>query len=162
MTSFALRLCVAAVTMLVFFVLWAVIAAKPWASAAAPQGRDPRLVALDRRQRRLTREARLVKRELDRRWHAYRLQLRRREARIRTLERRHAEQVVAAARLASAASSYASPAAAVPVASSGARVVALPPQVRVVTLPPAAAPATSFRELTPMRDVASVAKGRYE
>lgn len=140
MGSNALRLYVAAVTMLVFFVLWAVIAAKPWAGAAGTRGRDPRLVALDRRQRSLAREARLVKRELEQRWHEYRLQLRHRQTRIRALERLHAEQVAAAARQAGAAAAYS---AAVPVVSSGTRVVTLPPQVRVVTLPPAAAPATS-------------------
>jgi hypothetical protein len=139
MGSYVLRLYVFAATLLVFFVLWAVIAAKPWAKAAAGHSvPDPRLVALDRRQRRLQHETRLVKQELDRRWREYRLRLRRRQARIRTLERRHAEQVAAAARAASAAPAY-SPGS----AASAAQVVTLPPQVRVVTLPPAAAPATS-------------------
>jgi hypothetical protein len=133
---------VAAVTLLVFFVLWAAIAAKPWANAARRQGRDPRLVALDRRQRRLTREAQAVKRTLDRRWRDYRRQLRQREARIRTLERRHAEQL-AAARVAGATSTYRPVGGGAPAAAPAARVVALPPQVKIVNVPPAAAPATS-------------------
>jgi hypothetical protein len=121
--------------MLVFFVLWAVIAAKPWATAATRPGVDPRLATLNRRQRRLEHEARLVKQTLDRRWHAYRVRLKRREAQIRRLQRRHAQEVAAAAQSASA---YVPTA----VASSGARVVTLPPAVKVVTLPPAASPST--------------------
>ena len=95
MTSHALRLYAAAVTLLVFFVLWAVVAAKPWASTGGHAALDPRIAALDRRQRRLQREARVVKQTLDRRWREYRQRLREREARIRTLERRHAAQVAA-------------------------------------------------------------------
>lgn len=141
MGSRVLRLYVFAATMLAFFVLWAVIAARPWAEAAGSPARDPRLVALDRRQHRLQREARLVRRELDRRWHEYRLRLRARQARIRTLERQHAQEVTAAAAAnAASASAYTG----APVSTGGSRVVTLPPQVRVVTLPPAAAaPAAS-------------------
>jgi hypothetical protein len=142
MGSRTLRLYVAAVTLLVFFVLWAMIAAKPWASAAARPVRDPRLAALDRRQRRLAREAQLVKGGLDRRWREYRQRLRRRQAQIQELERRHAAEVAAAARLAGTASNYVA-AGGAPAVSTPARVVTLPPQVRIVTLPPAAAPATS-------------------
>jgi hypothetical protein len=91
-------------------------------------------VALDRRQHRLEREARLVRRQLDRRWSNYRQRLRQREARIHMLERRHAAQVAAAQVAAGSASAYAS--------GTAAQVVTLPPQVRVVTLPPASSPAT--------------------
>lgn len=142
MASRVLRLYVAGVTLLVFVVLWAVIASKPWASAVARHGLDPRLAALNGRQHRLDREARTVKRTLDRRWRDYRQRLRQRQAQIRKLERRHAGEVAAAARLAGTASTYA-PASAAAAVSSTARVVTLPPQVKVVTLPPAAAPATS-------------------
>lgn len=142
MSVHPVRLYVAAVTLFVFFVLWAAIAADPWASAAARKGADPRLAALERRQRTLQREARVVKRSLDRRWHEYRVRLRRREARIRTLERRHAQQVAAASRAASAPS-YASVGSPASASAPAARVVALPPQVKVVTLPPAASPVTS-------------------
>ena len=142
MSAQRVRLYVAAVTLLVFFVLWAAIAANPWESAAARKGADPRLAALERRQRSLQHEAHVVKRSLDRRWHEYRVRLRRREARIRTLEQRHAREVAAASRVASAPSSGSAgspPSAAAPAA----RVVTLPPQVKVVTLPPTASPATS-------------------
>ena len=139
MKSHSLRLYVGAVTMLVFFVLWAVIAAKPWAKAATRPEKDPRLAALDRRQRRLEHEARLVKVALDRRWREYRARLQRREAQIRRLNRRHAEEVAAAAQV---ASSYAATVGSYG-GSAAARVVTLPPQVKVVTLPPATAPSTS-------------------
>lgn len=143
MCSRVLRLYVAGITLLAFVVLWAVIAAKPWASTAARPGVDPRLAALNGRQRRLAREARLVKRTLDRRWRDYRERLKQRQAQIHTLERRHAAEVAAAARLAGTVATYASTSGGAAAVSSPAQVVALPPQVKVVTLPPAAAPVTS-------------------
>ncbi len=143
MGSRVLRLYIAAVTLLVFFVLWALIAARPWATTASRHALDPRLVALGRRQRRLQREAGVVKQTLDRRWREYRVRLRRREARIRLLERRHAEQVAAARAAAASTPSYASTSLVAGPASSSARVVTLPPQVKVVNLPPASSPVTS-------------------
>jgi hypothetical protein len=137
MTSHALRLYVAAVTLLVFFVLWAVIAAKPWASTGHA-GLDPRLVALNHRQRRLELETRAVKQELDRRWRDYRRRLGKREALIHKLERRHAAQVAAARAAANAAAAYSAPSGA-----PAAQVVAAAPQVRVVTLPPATSSGSS-------------------
>ena len=117
-----LRLYVFSITLLVFFVLWAVIAAKPW---AARSGTSPALQAFAARERHLRHEARVVETIVHRRWAVYRHRLSAREARIRTLERGHAAQL-AAARAAVTAS----------------RVVTLPPQVRVVTLPPVG-PSTS-------------------
>ncbi|HEU5404886.1 MAG TPA: hypothetical protein VFU52_02300 [Gaiellaceae bacterium] len=143
MRSRMLRLYVAGVTLLGFLVLWALIAAKPWAGTAARPGLDPRLAALNGRQRRLEREARLVKRTLDRRWRDYRQRLRQRQAQIHELERRHAAQVAAAARVAGTVATYASASGGAAAVSPTARVVTLPPQVKVVTLAPAAAPATS-------------------
>ena len=55
--SSALRLYVFSVTLLVFFVLWAVIATKPW---AAPSGASPALKALTARERHLRHEAGVV------------------------------------------------------------------------------------------------------
>ena len=134
MTSHALRLYVASVTLLVFFVLWAVIAAKPWASTGGHAAPDPRLVALKRRQHRLERETRHVTQQLDLRWREYRRRLRQRETLIHKLERRHAAQVAAAARAAaSAAVTY--HAAAVSGAPAAPSVMSAP-TVRVVTLPP--------------------------
>lgn len=137
MTSHALRLYVASVTLLVFFVIWAVVAARPWASAGKPAP-DPRLVALNRRQRRLERETKAVKQEVDRRWREYRVRLRKREALIHRLERRHAAQVAAAKAAGAAAQASASISSA-----PAAQVVNLPPAVRVVTLPPATSSGSS-------------------
>jgi hypothetical protein len=140
MTSHALRLYVASVTLLVFFVLWAVVAAKPWASTSGHAAPDPRLVALRRRQRHLERETRIVKLQVDRRWHEYSRRLRRRESLIHTLERRHAAQVAAATAAASAASAYRAPSVS---GTPAAQVVAPAPQVRVVSLPPATSSGSS-------------------
>jgi hypothetical protein len=129
--SQALRVYVFAITLVVFFVLWAVIAAKPW---AARSGASPALVAIKARERHLRHEARVVEKTVHRRWAAYRRRLRAREAQIRTLERRHAAELAAANAAASAAASYS--------AAPASRVVTLPPQVRVVTLPPVG-PSTS-------------------
>ena len=141
MTSHALRLYVAAVTLLVFFVLWAVVAAKPWASTGGGNAaQDPRVVALNRRQRRLERETRAVKQELDRRWRAYRRRLRKREALIHKLERRHAAQVAAARAAANAALTYPATGGS---GAPAAQVATGAPQVRVVTLPPATSSGSS-------------------
>lgn len=131
MKSAALRLYVVAVTLLLFFVVWAVVAARPWAARAAA---NPALAALDRRERQLRHEAHVVSATVQRRWAGYRRRLRVREARIRVLEQQHARQVAAAA---SAAASSAAVAYSAPVA--GSQVVTLPPRVQVVTLPPAGA-----------------------
>ncbi len=82
MTSHAARLYALAAAVLVFFVSWAAIAARPWASPAAKQ--DPRIAALAAREQRLRAESIAVKRILDRRWAAYRSALaRRRQAAAR-------------------------------------------------------------------------------
>jgi hypothetical protein len=164
-----LRLYLAVVTLCVFFVLWAAIAARPWAAAATPQParEDPRLTALDRWQQRLQHESRSVNRLVRARWARYERRLRERRAQIAAAERAHALQVAAAqaaaARAVAAGSS--SPAGAAPAptqvttvvssvsttvpptapaASAPApKVVTLPPQVQIVTLPASSAPVTS-------------------
>ena len=120
MTSHAGRLYALAAAVLVFFVVWAAVAARPWSSHAA--ARDPRLVALARREHRLRSVARLVQRVVDRRFAAYRKQL---VAYHAALARRRAQ--LAAARSAAAATAPAAPAA--PAASAAVRVVTLPPLV---------------------------------
>jgi len=137
MRSQALRLYVFSITLLLFFVLWAVIAARPW---AARSGTDPRLTALAARERHLRHEARVVEKTVRRRWAEYRRRLHAREARIKALERRHAAQVAAANAAAAAAATSAVSYSAAPASS---QVVTLPPQVQVVTLPPAGASTSS-------------------
>jgi hypothetical protein len=132
MRSPVLRLYVLSITLLLFFVLWMVIAARPW--TAARSGVSPALKALDARERHLRHEARVVERTVRRRWAGYRRRLHAREAQIRTLERRHAAQMAAANAAAVSTASY---------SAAASRVVTLAPQVRVVTLPPAGPSTTS-------------------
>jgi hypothetical protein len=67
MTSLG-RAYIAATTLLVFFVLWAAIAASPWA-AAKP---DPRFAALARREALVRQAAQAAERAYDARWAGYR------------------------------------------------------------------------------------------
>jgi hypothetical protein len=108
MTSHVGRLYALALALVVFFLAWAVVAARPWATTAA----DPRLKTLAVREARLREEARIVNRVVARRLAAYRTALRARNAAIAAAKTRAARQ---------ASASYAAPAA-------GA--------VRIVTLPP--------------------------
>ncbi|MGE5692056.1 MAG: hypothetical protein ACM33B_16020 [Pseudomonadota bacterium] len=71
MTDRVVRLQVLVVAVVVFLVLWAAVAAEPWAGAP----RDPRVAALEARQARLARESVRVKRLVDARWAAYRAAL---------------------------------------------------------------------------------------
>ena len=68
MTNPVLRLYTAAAALAVFFLAWAGIAARPWASP--PQ--DPRLTTLAQREQRLQRDAQLVRQLVDRRRAVYR------------------------------------------------------------------------------------------
>jgi hypothetical protein len=108
MVSHTGRLYALAFALVVFFLAWALVAARPWATAAA----DPRLKAQAAREARLRNEARLVNRVVAQRWVLYRRELHLRNTQIASVRAR-------ATQLASA--SIAAPV-------SGA--------VRVVTLPP--------------------------
>jgi hypothetical protein len=101
------RLYSLALALVIFFLAWAVVAARPWSTSAA----DPRLKVLAAREAQLRREAQLVNRVVARRWAAYRAALRVRQAEIATAKARSAQQ---------AASYAAAP-------SAGVRVVTLPP-----------------------------------
>ncbi len=95
------RVYVAAASLLAFFVLWATIAARPWAAAAARPSVDPRLTALAKRQQQLRHEAAEVQRLVSYRWRVYRHRLRAREQEIAAVRREH-ERELAAARAAAA------------------------------------------------------------
>ena len=73
------RLYVAAGTIVVFFVLWATVAAHPWTTTSQATPEDPRLLALGRREKALRVRAVTVKHVVDRRWTAYEKRLRRRQ-----------------------------------------------------------------------------------
>ena len=154
-----------AATILVFFVLWSAISARPWQVAKA--ARDPRVAALTNRERALQRQAREVKRIVARRWALYERRLRTRRLEIVAAEQRHA-QAVAAARAAAyrawaataaaqatsqtiasvsrpsaagvapagAATAPSQPSAPVPVSAPAPAPTPAPPAVQVVTLPP--------------------------
>ena len=78
MTSHAGRIYALALALVVFFLAWAVVAARPWVSASA----DPRLRALAVREAALRREARTVKAIVARRFAVDRAALRARQAAI--------------------------------------------------------------------------------
>ena len=121
MTSHHGRLYAIALALVVFFLAWAVVAARPWATASA----DPRLRTLTIRQAQLQHEAKLVQKVVAARWARYRVRLKARRALI--------ARVNAARAAASAAAARASAAAAAQVAAP----VAAAAPVQVVNLPPA-------------------------
>ena len=80
MTDSSHRLYAVVIAVVVFFVSWAAVAAKPWATATP----DPRLAALAQREQRLRADGRLVQQVVDQRLAAYRVALRARKAQIAT------------------------------------------------------------------------------
>ena len=122
MTSHHGRLYALALTLVVFFLAWAVVAARPWAAAAA----DPRLRVLAAREARLRHEAVLVRAVVAARWDAYRVRLKLRRTEIAQARARARARAAAAAAAARASSLAAVQASAGPAS----------PSVRVVTLPP--------------------------
>ena len=79
MTDHAFRLYAGATALLAFFLVWAVVAARPWADTGQA---DPRMVALERREQSIARDAQRVNRVVERRFATYRRRLARREREI--------------------------------------------------------------------------------
>jgi hypothetical protein len=77
MTSHVGRLYAAAIAIVVLFLSWAAIAARPWASAALP-AQDPRVQALQARELRLRAESIRVQKIVQHRWAVYRTEVARR------------------------------------------------------------------------------------
>jgi hypothetical protein len=124
MTDHLARLYAVALAIVVFCLTWAVVAARPWAHE---QEKDPRLVALERREAKLRRESVRVQRLVERRFAAYRVRLRQRERELAAV---------------SAATSVAAPASApAPVAAPASAPAA--PVVSVVPAPPVTATRSS-------------------
>jgi hypothetical protein len=117
MTSHQGRLYALTLGLVVFFLAWAVIAARPWGTTASA---DPRLRTLAVREAQLRREAKAVSKVVAARWAKYRVELKARRAQI--------ARVNAVAAAASAAAARAATVAAAPVASAAA-------PVQVVNLP---------------------------
>jgi hypothetical protein len=122
MTDHVARLYAGALALLVFFVVWAVVAARPWAEAGET---DPRMTALERREQRLMRESRRVNKVVQRRFATYRRRLARRRKEIAAAE---------AAAAAAVPTAPATPAGAAPTPSAPAP--AAPPPVAVTAAPP--------------------------
>ncbi len=117
MTDTSHRLYAVVIAVVVFFVSWATVAAKPWATTKT----DPRLVAIAQREQRLRTDAKLVQKVVDRRMQAYTIALKAREKQIAAVKAQAA--ATQASSLATAQSSAGSPQSAAPA-------------VRVVNLPP--------------------------
>jgi hypothetical protein len=84
-----------ATSLVVFFVAWAVISARPFVATAA---KDDRIAALEQREKHLRHESLRVKRVVERRFAVYRVRLRHREraiARIRAANARDARSAAA-------------------------------------------------------------------
>jgi hypothetical protein len=73
MTSHVARLYALALALLIFFVTWAAVAARPWAATSTS---DPRLVALAAREQRVRAESLAVRKIVQHRWAVYRTKLR--------------------------------------------------------------------------------------
>jgi hypothetical protein len=126
MTNHLARLYALALGVLVFLVAWAAVAAGPFPRAkAAAVEPDSRLVALQKREARLTREQQRVNRLVERRFARYRKRL---------AERRREQAALDAAAAAAAVAASAVTAPAAPAAPSFAP--AAPPPVQITTQPP--------------------------
>jgi hypothetical protein len=85
MTSHVGRLYALAVALLVFFLTWSSVAARPWVART-----DPRVAALAAREQRIRHESLVVQRIVQRRWALYRVELRKRQALIAARQARPA------------------------------------------------------------------------
>ncbi len=85
MTNAIGRFWAVAVALVVFFVLWAVLAAKPWVSSSTPA--DPRLAALQAREQATQNRALAAQQSLNRRWAAYRSALLRQKGTLTAQQR---------------------------------------------------------------------------
>ena len=91
MTNHVARLYAVALALVVLFLTWAVVAARPWAASAAEQ--DPRIVALERREAKLRRKSIRVERQVNRRFAAYEVRLRKRKRAIAAIQAANASAV---------------------------------------------------------------------
>lgn len=130
MTDATRRLSLLAAAILVLFLSWAFIAARPWAAhGAAPP--DPRVRALVAREVRLRHDAVLVRRLVEGRWRHYRVALHHRRLVIAKANTHHRHALAVAAAAQQSAVQAASIRASTPNYSSASSA----PPVRIVTLP---------------------------
>ena len=100
------RLYALGVALVLFFVSWSAIAARPWQEKSAKKA-DPRVLALTAREKQLRGEALVLQRKLKRQWALYEQSLELRQSQIAAARLQH-EQAVAAAAAAAAAAARAS------------------------------------------------------
>ncbi|MGA9762150.1 MAG: hypothetical protein WBQ14_06990 [Gaiellaceae bacterium] len=74
-----------AVGLVVFFILWAVLAARPWVSPGTPA--DPRLTALQAQEQKVQNRALAAQQTLNKRWAAYRSALMRQKGSLTPQQR---------------------------------------------------------------------------
>ena len=95
MTNHVVRLYTAAAAIVTFFLLWATIAAHPWATTEQVTPQDPRLVALALREKSLRKRAVVVNRVVARRWAIYERRSARRQWQNATALQRHVQELEA-------------------------------------------------------------------
>ena len=134
MTNNLGRLYASALAMVVFFVAWAVIAARPWVPEKEGK-QDPRLVALNTRELSLRKDAIAIKKLVDRRWATYRVALANRKHVIAVRIKQNAAQAQAQTQVARQVQTYQQPSYQAPAYSA--------PVVRVTSAPPATSTKTS-------------------
>jgi hypothetical protein len=90
------------IALVLFFVTWAAIAARPWQERSARKV-DPRVTALAVREKKLRHRAAVIQSKLKRDWAVYQQQLQVRQSEIAGAELRHRQELAAAAAAAAAA-----------------------------------------------------------
>ncbi len=95
MTNHIVRLYTAAGAIVIFFLLWATIAARPWATTEQVTPQDPRLVALAQREKNLRKRAAGVNRVVARRWAIYERRSARRQRQNAAALQRHMQELEA-------------------------------------------------------------------
>jgi len=92
MTDTSHRTYAVAIALVVFFLTWAAVAARPWATPKP----DPRVAALAQREVRLRADAKLVQQVIDQRLVAYRIALKARKTQIASARARSLQVAQAA------------------------------------------------------------------
>ena len=143
MTNGLGRVYATTLAIVVFFLSWAVIAAKPWVSAPTAKT-DPRILSLNAREQRLRKDAIQIRAIVQKRWTVYQAQLVQRKHMIAARKKAQQALVARQAALAAQQAQY------VPRASSSAptyhAAAASAPSAPIVRVaPPAAPPATQTK-----------------
>jgi hypothetical protein len=143
MTSNLGRVYAITLAIFVFFLSWAIIAARPCVSA--PEAKtDPRILALNAREQRLRRDAVEIRAIVQKRWTVYRAQLVRRKHQI-VLRKKAQQKLLAQQALAAQQAQVVRSAPSSPTYHSAAPAPSAPSAPIVRVAPPAAPPATKTK-----------------